>query len=320
VVNAGDRLAQKARALGDVEKVFEKDPGHISDLFRVLRVHQWCKNFLLFAPLLGAHRWKDVSRLSQVLIAFVAFCLCASSVYVLNDLVDLESDRSHPRKCHRAFAAGRIPLSQGFIGATLLLAASFLIALSLSRSFVITFATYYVLTLLYSLRLKQIPILDVLVLASLYGVRVIAGGYAAQVEVTDWLLALSTFLFVSLAFAKRFTELQWARQANRSDLKGRGYRAGDAQLISGMGISSGYLSVLVLALYITHPAVTQLYRRPTTLWLACPVVLYWISRLWLLAHRDALHDDPIIFALKDKQSWLICLILLAITVAASPVR
>jgi 4-hydroxybenzoate polyprenyltransferase len=175
-----------------------------------------------------------------------------------------------------------------------------------------------VLTLGYSLRLKQIAILDVLLLAGLYTLRVIAGGLAVQIHVTDWLLAFSLFLFLSLAFVKRFTELQSARDANQSQAAGRGYLTSDIHLVSSMGVSCGYLSVLVLAFYINNPAVARLYQRPDALWLACPVLLYWISRIWLLAHRQRLHEDPVVFTLKDWQSWLVGLIFLLIAAAASP--
>jgi 4-hydroxybenzoate polyprenyltransferase len=236
----------------------------------------------------------------------------------LNDLLDLESDRHHPRKRSRPFAAGKIPLGFGFIGAPLLLLAGFLIASALPVSFLLSFVIYYLLTLAYSLGLKQIAILDALILAGLYSLRVIAGGFAAQVPVTDWLLAFSMFFFLSLAFVKRFTELQMTRQANEEVVKGRGYFASDVELVSSMGVGCGYLSVLVLAFYINNPAVAHLYRRPAALWLACPVLLYWISRIWLLAHRKRMPDDPIVFTLTDRQSWLIGLIFLLIAVAASP--
>jgi 4-hydroxybenzoate polyprenyltransferase len=165
-------------------------------------------------------------------------------------------------------------------------------------------------------RLKQIEILDVLTLAALYTIRVVAGGYAAQIIVSDWLLAFSLFVFLSLAFVKRFTELQLLKSGET--VRGRGYQAADRHLVSTMGVASGYFAVLVLALYINQPLVTQLYHNPSALWFACPVLLYWISRIWLLAHHGQLHDDPIVFALKDKQSWLVCLILLIIGAIALP--
>jgi 4-hydroxybenzoate polyprenyltransferase len=252
------------------------------------------------------------------MLAFFAFSICASSVYLLNDLFDLEADRHHSTKRHRPFASGRLALRSGMIGAPLLLLSSILLSLLLPPAFVATFASYYLLTFLYSLRLKQIEILDVLTLAALYSIRVVAGGYAAQVAVSDWLLVFSLFVFLSLAIVKRFTELQHMQRGKGDRVKGRGYRVSDLELVSTMGIASGYLAVLVFALYISNPVVTQLYTNPAALWFACPVLLYWVSRVWLLAHRGLLHDDPIVFALKDKPSWLVCSVLLIIGAIALP--
>jgi 4-hydroxybenzoate polyprenyltransferase len=318
LVTGANNFVPGAQTGDGVERIFQAPVTHWGDWIRALRVHQWAKNLLLLAPLVFAHDWSDTAKMFHLLLALAAFCLCASSVYILNDLLDLESDRHHPRKRNRPFAAGKIPLEFGFIGAPLLLLASFLMALALPVSFLLSFVLYYLLTLSYSLGLKQVAILDVLILAGLYSLRVIAGGLAAQVPVTDWLLAFSMFLFMSLAFVKRFTELQMTRHANEAAVKGRGYFANDVELISSMGVACGYLSVLVLAFYINNTAVAQLYRRPAALWLACPVLLYWISRIWLLAHRKQMHDDPIVFTLTDRQSWLIGLIFLLIAAAASP--
>lgn len=310
VVNEGGSLAKKAEALCEVEKVFAPPKVGLRTWLEALRVHQWAKNLLIFVPILGAHRWHNYTELRGSILAFLAFCLCASSVYLLNDLFDLEADRYHPTKRQRALASGRLPLLSGMIAALVLLVLSILIALVLPISFGVTFAGYYILTSLYSVRLKQIEILDVLTLAALYSIRVVAGGYAAQVTVSDWLLAFSLFVFLSLAFVKRFTELQLLKSGEI--MRGRGYRVADRELVSTMGVASGYFAVLVLALYINQPLVTQLYRHPSALWFACPVLLYWISRIWLLAHHGELHDDPIVFALKDRTSWLVLLILFII--------
>ena len=318
LVAASNNVAQSAQTGDAVERTFPALRPQWTDWIRALRVHQWPKNLLLLAPLVFAHDWRDTSRMLHLLLALVAFCLCASSVYILNDLLDLEADRHHPQKRGRPFAAGKIPLGWGCLGAPLLLLAGFLMAATLPVSFLLSFAVYYLLTLAYSLGLKQVAILDALILAGLYSLRVIAGGFAAHVPVTDWLLAFSMFLFLSLAFVKRFTELQMTRHANEETVKGRGYLASDAELCSSMGVGCGYLSVLVLAFYINNPAVAQLYHRPAALWLACPVLLYWISRIWLLAHRKQMHNDPIVFTLTDRPSWLIGLIFLLIAAAASP--
>jgi 4-hydroxybenzoate polyprenyltransferase len=316
VVNEGHALARKAAALCEVERHFGGRPVDLKTWLEALRIHQWAKNLLVFVPLLGAHQWHNFSKLAASALAFLAFSICASSVYLLNDLFDLEADRYHPTKRQRPLASGRLPLPWGMAAALLLLVLSILVALFLPVAFGVAFVTYYFLTALYSVRLKQIEILDVLTLAALYTIRVVAGGYAAQIVVSDWLLAFSLFVFLSLAFVKRFTELQLLKSGET--VRGRGYQVADRQLVSTMGVASGYFAVLVLALYINQPLVTQLYHNPSALWFACPVLLYWISRIWLLAHHGQLHDDPIVFALKDRQSWLICLMLLVIGAIAVP--
>ena len=318
VVNHSAGFARRVEALCELEMVIKPPKSGPGVWLRALRFHQWAKNLLIFVPLLGAHQWHNFSKLGAAMLAFFVFSICASSVYLLNDLFDLEADRRHARKRHRPFDSGRLTLRAGMIGAPLLLLASVLPALLLPPAFVMTFAGYYLLTLLYSLRFKQLEILDVLTLAALYSIRVVAGGHAAQVAVSDWLLVFSLFFFLSLAFVKRFTELQLVLRGNNDRVPGRGYRVGDLELVGAMGVASGYLAVLVLAIYITNPVVTQLYANPAALWFACPVLLYWISRVWLLAHRGLLHDDPIVFALKDKLSWLICLILFIIGAIALP--
>ncbi len=317
VVNAGASVLRAAETLGPVERVFDQKRFTFKTVSRLLRVHQWTKNFLLFAPLAGAHHLFDPVRLVKAALAFGAFCLCASSVYILNDLLDLDSDRQHSYKRNRPFASGMAPISVGLVAAPLLLICGFALAFQLSAAFLAAFAVYYLMTLLYSFWLKQLVILDVLVLAGLYTIRVIAGGLATQVVLSDWLMVFSMFIFISLAFAKRFTELQVAVLQNKENLKGRGYRIEDLDIVSMMGVGSGYLAVLVIAFYVNNPVVAELYHCPKLLWLVCPVLLYWISRVWLLAHRKQLHDDPIVFALKDRQSWLICGLALVIALLAT---
>jgi 4-hydroxybenzoate polyprenyltransferase len=319
LVTASGGIGPDAQAVPGRESISSEPRPHWRDWATALRLYQWPKNLLLLAPLMFAHAWNDTTKMAALALALAGFCLCASSVYILNDLLDLAADRHHPAKRHRPFAAGKIPLGFGLLAAPLLLIASCLVVARLPVAFWLSFALYYGLTLGYSLRLKQIAILDVLLLAGLYSLRVIAGGLAVQIHVTDWLLAFSLFLFLSLAFVKRFTELQGARDANQNQAVGRGYLTSDIHLVSSMGVSCGYLSVLVLAFYINNPAVARLYQRPDALWLACPVLLYWISRIWLLAHRQRLHEDPVVFTLKDWQSWLVGLIFLLIAAAAAPV-
>nr|AYM53728.1 transmembrane protein [Archangium gephyra] len=286
-------------------------------LFKALRVHQWAKNILLFVPLLAAHKALDVPLLVQAVLGFVSFSLCASSVYVLNDLLDLDSDRKHPTKRRRPFASGDLPVSAGLWMAPLLLGSGAAMALLLPRVFLALLATYYAVTLAYSFYLKQVMMLDVLVLAGLYTVRIFGGSLAVGVPTSSWLFSFSMFLFLSLALVKRLSEVRRLRQANESAAPGRGYVAGDYEQLAILGVSSGYLSVLVLALYITSKEVTVLYLSPERLWLLCPVMLYWVGRVWLLAHRGLVNEDPLVFALKDKVSYVVGLIAMGVLLAAT---
>lgn len=318
VVDTSNGMVQKAEKVARVERVFIVPPSGWQDWVRGLRLHQWSKNLLLIIPMLGAHKWTDPARMWLVMLGMAAFSLCASSVYLLNDLLDLESDRQHHSKQHRPLASGKISLLTGLITAPLLLLAAAALASNLGLRFAAILGAYYLMTVIYSLRLKQAELLDVLTLAGLYGIRVLAGGVVAEVMVSDWLMMFSLFVFLSLAFAKRFTELRMTGRLGETKLKGRAYAGDDTELVSSMGVSSGYLSVLVLAMYVSHPSVTALYLRPQLLWLACPVLLYWISRVWLLAHRGRMHNDPIVFALRDWQSWLVVALMAIIGFMAGP--
>ncbi|MFE8602681.1 UbiA family prenyltransferase [Archangium violaceum] len=286
-------------------------------LLKALRVHQWAKNILLFVPLLAAHKALDAPLLLQAVLGFVSFSLCASSVYVLNDLLDLDSDRKHPTKRRRPFASGDLPVSAGLWLAPLLLGSGAAVALLLPRAFLALLATYYAVTLAYSFHLKQVMMLDVLVLAGLYTVRIFGGSLAVGVPTSSWLFSFSMFLFLSLALVKRLSEVRRLRQTNESTAPGRGYVAGDYEQLAILGVSSGYLSVLVLALYITSKEVTVLYLSPERLWLLCPVMLYWVGRVWLLAHRGLVNEDPLVFALKDKVSYVVGLIAMGVLLAAT---
>ena len=280
-------------------------------VMRLLRPLQWTKNLLIAVPLVLAHQLRDTDKLLATFWAIIAFSACASAVYVLNDLLDVNADRTHPSKRRRPFASGEVPAAWGIPLAAALLAIALLIAwLRLPISFCWLLAIYVLVSSSYSLWLKSQPILDVLVLASFYTVRILAGGVAANVEVSEWLMAFSMFLFTSLAFAKRCVELsRTVDEADGDDVlleqRRRGYRVSDLRMIETMGMTSGYLAVLVLALYVTSDKVTELYESAWALWFICLLMLYWITRVWLLAHRGELHDDPVVFALTDKVSLLI---------------
>ncbi|MBX7143043.1 MAG: UbiA family prenyltransferase [Oligoflexia bacterium] len=285
-------------------------------VLKAIRVHQWVKNLLLFLPLILAHRAADALPLSHVLVGFFSFCFCSSSVYVLNDLLDLESDRHHHSKRNRPFASGVLSIGFGLVAVPSLLLSSLALALLIPPQFLAVLAGYFAVTLAYSLRLKQIVLVDILTLAALYTVRIIAGGAAAGVAVSEWLLAFSMFFFMSLACVKRYSELLILRQHNKQEAKGRGYVASDLEQIGQFGSAAGYLSVLVLALYVNSHDVSALYSRPQVLWLVCPLLLYWISRIWLIAHRGKLHEDPIVFAIHDKVSYVVGLLAVFIMIAA----
>lgn len=306
VVNAPGHVLKAVQALGCPVQVFAAPRVGVRRWLKAVRVHQWAKNLLLFVPLLASHRALNAELLTLALAGFAAFSLCASSVYVLNDLLDLEADRRHPTKRRRPFAAGTLPLSTGLVLAPLLLVAGFALALALlPRDFVLLLAGYYAVTLAYSLYLKQLMVIDVLVLAGLYTVRILGGSLAVGVPTSSWLFSFSMFLFLSLALVKRLSEVRRLRASNQEVAHGRGYFASDLEQLGQLGTSSGYLAVLVLALYISSEEVRRLYTHPERLWLLCPVMLYWVSRVWLLAHRGEVNEDPLVFALRDKVSYAV---------------
>lgn len=299
VVNAEAGVAARASRVSQVAGILPRKAAGLRVWLKALRLHQWAKNVLVFAPLLAAHKLLQPSAVAHAVAAFLIFGVCASGVYVLNDLLDLAADRAHPRKRNRPFAAGRLPLAGGIALAPVLTIAAFVSAAFLSPHFALVLFGYYIITLAYSFKLKQIAMLDVLVLAALYTLRIIAGTVAIDVASSFWLLAFSMFLFLSLALLKRYTELVAQQGAGEVHARGRGYAVADAPLLGAMGGASGYLSVLVLALYVDSAASAALYRHPQFLWLLCPLLLYWVSRIWLIAHRGAMRDDPVIFAVTD---------------------
>ncbi|HKT61196.1 MAG TPA: UbiA family prenyltransferase [Gemmatimonadales bacterium] len=281
----------------------------LTALVRVLRPLQWVKNLLVYVPVVLDHKLFHPDTMAKATLAFAAFCLAASSAYVLNDVVDLEADRRHPTKRERPFASGTLRPAVGFVLVPLLLAAAFGLSGSLLPfHFVALLTLYVVLTSAYSLYLKRIAVLDVLLLAGLYTLRVLAGIAATQVRFSTWLLAFAMFLFLSLAFLKRYTEVNAMDGAATEQVRRRGYQRGDREWLGSMGSASGYLSVLVLALYINSDQVVALYRMPLALWLVCPLLLYWTGRMWLLAHRGKIHDDPIVATVRDPASYLIGLL------------
>ena len=306
LVNPTTSRESTARAHGNLTDVIRSGYHPLMDWLRALRLHQWLKNSLVLVPLFASHRVLSPGSLVDALIAFVMFGCCASSVYLLNDLFDLRDDRHHPTKRHRPFASGRLSLASGLCVLLALLVVAFAGSLwLLPREFTVALGVYYAITLAYSLALKRVMMLDVVLLASLYTLRMVAGTFVFGGELTFWMLAFSMFIFFSLALAKRYGELRAARARGEIDNpRGRGYQTSDLEMISAMGIASGLLAVMVLAFYIQDQATTVLYRQPKLIWFACPVLLYWVGRTWMLTHRGQMHDDPVVFAITDRASIL----------------
>lgn len=309
------RIARwKRRGLSFTHELVRDGPS-LRALIAALRPHQWAKNLLLFVPLFLAHGTQGPAW-ARTALAFVAFCLVASAAYVANDLMDLAADRRHPKKKRRPFAAGRLPLAAGLVMVPALLVGGAALAALLPVPFAVALAIYAVVTVAYSWRLKQLLIIDVVVLAGLYTLRLVAGALAADVDMSFWLSAFSLFIFSSLALAKRHTELgMWAAE-HKERVAGRGYLVDDRTQIGSLGAAAGFVAVLVLALYIHSDDVRRLYARPTVLWGVLPLLLYWINRVWVLAARGVLHDDPIVFALRDRASWAIALLAGALVLLA----
>lgn len=283
-------------------------------VIRAVRPHQWAKNLLVFVPMVLGQRYGN-DTITKAFFAFVGFCACASAVYLLNDMLDVASDRLHPRKRHRPFANGSLGMPAG-IGLVILLS---LISLALASRAnprcAALLAGYFAANVLYSTWLKSQPLLDVIMLSGMYGLRLETGAAATDTPLSPWLLAFSLFFFTSLAFAKRYVELQQLQAAGATNASGRGYRVIDAGLIESLGPASGYVAVLVLALYMNSDQMHAIYGAGRLLWLLCPLVLYWITRVWLLAKRGELDDDPVVFALRDKASLVVAL--LAATIIAT---
>lgn len=290
-----------------IKRVIRSNPAGLSPWLKAFRLHQWMKNILVFVPLLASHQIANLGLWLEGMLAFALFGLCASSVYILNDLLDLTDDRHHKTKRHRPFASGKLKIKHGILVFPLLLLGSFgMAALLLPWPFLLALGCYYVLTLAYSFALKRMMALDVITLALLYTMRIIAGTAALNLELTFWLLAFSMFIFLSLALVKRYAELHDARLKGKSGkTRGRGYYPSDLEMLSSLGAASGYLSVMVMALYLHDSSTAMMYSHPHIIWLACPLLLLWITRVWMLTHRGEMHDDPVVFAIKDKPSLLI---------------
>jgi len=296
------------RALrGTTARIFDDRPVKWKAWLKALRVHQWTKNTLLFLPMLLAQELTTPALYGKAILAFFAFSFAASAIYVFNDLFDLHADQHHPRKRTRPFAAGNLSLLGAAVAAPVLVVVALILASFLNGAFVGVLLFYLLLTTLYSWRLKQIVLLDVVTLSGFYTIRILAGTAAYGVATSPWLLAFSVLIFLSLAFVKRYAELREAVATTPEKLgaRGRGYHARHLPWLARSGIVSGILSAGVLGFYITSDKVVQFYKTPAALWLLCPLLLYWIARIWHLAATGKLSDDPLDFAARDPQTWVI---------------
>ena len=326
---AGLRAALRAKGIVPVRS-FNERVSPLRAWPKAIRIHQWAKNTLIFLPLLLAHAW-DKALFAAAFIAFLSFGLCASGTYIVNDLLDLEVDRQHPRKRRRPFASGDLSAISGVLVIGLFLIASVCLAillphvinlitpsLGLARPyhFLEWLGIYAATTLAYSLRLKRAVMVDVIVLSGLYTIRILAGSAATGVAVSTWLASFSIFFFLSLAFVKRYAELENLRERGGVTAGGRGYHISDIEQLRSFGSASGYVSVAVLTLYISNLNTAQLYRHTTRLWLLVPVLLLWISLLWLRASRGELDEDPVVYAITDRRSLLLGLAVVAVVLLA----
>jgi len=316
IVNASAAVKREARRLGRVVAEFDVGPSVMSAAIRAMRPHQWVKNLLVFVPLLASRSFSDWPGLLGALGMFASFCAAASAIYLINDLLDLATDRRHPRKKNRPFANGTLPLSIGGVLAVVLMSIGFVLAVLVGALPVLFI--YVAISLTYSLWLKKYPLLDVFILAALYTVRIVAGGIASGHLVSLWLLAFSGFTFLSLAFVKRTGELITTQQRGSAPtVTRRGYRSEDILILKMFGVASTFASSVVLALFVNSNNALKNYTSPELLWGFVPLILFWQLRLWLATERGKMHDDPIVYASRDWVSWLVAVSVVAIVLLAS---
>lgn len=319
LVGAKGRVVSRVRAGSvPVEREFARagDGSRLGVWLKAIRMHQWVKNILLFVPLITSLTFTDLDRVMSMLLAFMAFCAAASGTYLLNDLWDLENDRQHARKKNRPLASGRIPLHHGVVAAGVLLLTGLCIASAVSWPFVAMLSGYVVLTTGYSWVLKGYVLMDVIALALLYTYRVLAGGVAIGVALSPWLLAFSVFTFLSLALVKRCSELVSLQQAGKAATRGRDYRVDDLVVLWPLGVGAGLCAALVYGLYLGSPEAGSNYGASPLMWLVGVGLIYWLARMWIKTARGEMHDDPIVFALKDRGSLVAVSAMAAVPVIA----
>lgn len=304
LINAEKLVADKAQKMGNLQNTWHNTGSTFFTSIKAFRVYQWLKNLLLFVPIVTSHSISSVDLLVKTVIAFMAFGFIASTGYIINDLMDLDSDRSHPRKKLRPLASGKLSIQSGILISLVLFATGMWAAYFISISFLIILLLYFVLSVAYSLHIKKIVMYDVFLLASFYTIRVISGGIVTGIPISFWLIAFSIFIFLSLAFVKRYSEISQITLIESIENRRRDYSPNDVPLLQIMGVASGFMSVIVFSLYINSPDVGLLYNNPKILWFLSFLLLFWISRIWLITTRGSMTDDPIIYAVKDPSSYL----------------
>jgi 4-hydroxybenzoate polyprenyltransferase/phosphoserine phosphatase len=298
-----------------VEKEFPAEFAITRQLMRAMRPHQWVKNLLVFLPLITANAWHDLTAWWATIIAFVALCLVASGIYLLNDLTDLEADRAHPEKKFRPTAAGTLPIQTSLVAGPILILAGLALAFTNGIGLAAGLLAYFFATTIYSLFAKTLPLVDVFFLAFLYALRVIVGGIASGYFPSIWLLTFCIFFFLSLAFAKRYAEV--SRKLATEAITRRGYQQGDSQVLLIMGIAASYAAAVILSLYVDSKSAATVWTQPMAIWGFVPLALFWQCRVWLAASRGRLDHDPILYAAKDWVSWLTLASAIAVYVIAA---
>jgi len=316
LVNAPQRIEEELARSGKLEAIFPAECTGRGLWLRALRLHQWSKNALVFVPAITSHSIFRPVILWPLAVLFLSLSLAASSLYIVNDLLDLDADRKHPRKSQRPFASARLPIIGGLLAAPLLLTLALGVALLLSWRTMFVVAAYAALSFAYSLVLKRIAPLDMFALAALYIFRIAAGGVTVGIHLTSWLILFSLFFFLSLACCKRVAELVLLRRAGVRQASGRGYGDIDLEQMNTFGVAATYTSSVIFALYLNSAQVRLLYAYPVWLWLLVPLVLYWQTRVWMLTWRAEMQDDPVAFALRDRFSYALGLITSLVILAA----
>lgn len=316
-VNAPPAIESGLRRDGNLAESFPLAPVTLKTLVEAIRVRHWVKNFLVFIPIVTAHKLQDVGILAAGVLAFLAISFCASSIYLVNDVLDLDSDRVHPDKRGRPLASGSLPIPFAGVLSLTLMAAGLAISLKLPLDAVILIGVYLIATTAYSFSLKRRMLIDVFTLSSLYTLRVLLGGAATGLLLSPWFLAFSVFTFLSLAFSKRCSELVRLKKADATGAPGRAYLTRDHLTVQTCGVTSAYMAAIVLALYLQSDTVRRFYASPAWLWLLVPLFLYWISRIWVLVNRDAMHEDPVLFATRDRITYLTVLMSAAVLLLAT---